>query len=309
MSSTPPASPNVLSQSSRALSGQRRTKANRRLLKQENLTLKLQLRLMEARVAKYKTRLHRSQMKLQGILINTISQKYNSVAALKRKAVERFLENDACSKLTAGKKETITRKSQKKQIRSLLDNLYNLYKNFIDETKIKMSYALFCKYRPFWILIPNVNKRDTCLCTIHNNAESVVRSLKFGKVIDQNTIMSVVKSICCEGKLQEDCLMRKCRKCKELKVKFNDYNPRDTIVYEKWVSKKVECVIKGKKKTVTKTIKENITSQKHKLCKLLLDLLPNFMKHVNNIFHQYYAINRIKNQVTDDWALLHLDFS
>lgn len=94
MSTTPPASPSVLSQSSRALSGQRRTKANRRLLKQENLALKLQLRLMEARVAKYKTRLHRSQMKLQGILINTISEKYNSVAALKRKAVERFLEND-----------------------------------------------------------------------------------------------------------------------------------------------------------------------------------------------------------------------
>lgn len=85
---------------------------------------------------------------------------------------------------------------------------------------------------------------------------------------------------------QEDCLMRKCCKCKELQVKFNDYNPRDTIVYEKWLTWKVECVIKGMTKTVTKTIKENGTTQKHKLCKLLLDLLPNFIKHINNIFPQ-----------------------
>lgn len=92
MSTTPPASPSVLSQSPKVLSGQQREQANRRLLKQDNLTLKLHLRLMEARIAKYKTRLRRSQVKLQGILTRTMSKNIIALPHRREKQWKDFLK-------------------------------------------------------------------------------------------------------------------------------------------------------------------------------------------------------------------------
>lgn len=63
--------------------------------------------------------------------------------------------------------------------------MLNLYEKFKEETKIKMSYALFCRFRPFWVLVPNVNKRNTCLCVTHTNMEMMVTALKKAAIINR----------------------------------------------------------------------------------------------------------------------------
>lgn len=100
-----------------------------------------------------------------------------------RKEVSKFLAKDESSRLTAGKKETITRKKIKKQKRLLTDTLKNLYKKFIMEHPMykNISYSLFCKFRPFWIVPPNVTNRNTCLCKVHDNIKLLMSRLKIHK--------------------------------------------------------------------------------------------------------------------------------
>lgn len=88
-----------------------------------------------------------------------------------KREVSKFLAKDESSRLTAGKKETITGKKIKKQKRLLNDTLKNLFKKFIMEYPMykNMSYSLFFKFCPFWIVPTNVNDRNTCLCKVHEN--------------------------------------------------------------------------------------------------------------------------------------------
>ncbi|XP_054259552.1 uncharacterized protein LOC128984273 [Macrosteles quadrilineatus] len=84
--------------------------------------------------------------------------------------VKTFLEKDEHSRMCPGAKDTITRKKDKRQKRYLNDTMLNLYKIFSTEhSHLKLSYASFCKLRPFWIVMPKVTDRDTCLCTVHEN--------------------------------------------------------------------------------------------------------------------------------------------
>lgn len=76
-----------------------------------------------------------------------------------KREVSQFLAKDESSRLTAGKKETITRKKIKKQKRLLNDTLKNLFKKFIMEYPMykNMSYSLFSSFVPsglFHLMLP-----------------------------------------------------------------------------------------------------------------------------------------------------------
>jgi hypothetical protein len=92
--------------------------------------------------------------------LNPKSRKVNDTT---RKNVITFYERYDVSRMTAGKKETVTRKKIKKQRRFLLDTLTNLYLKFKSETNVFVSYSQFCKFRPFWVLRPKISDRETCL--------------------------------------------------------------------------------------------------------------------------------------------------
>ncbi|CAK1587644.1 unnamed protein product [Parnassius mnemosyne] len=90
------------------------------------------------------------------------------------RVVVNFYEDDSNSRLGAGKKEFITRKAERKQKRYMLDSLLGLYKKFQHQkSNFKLSYQTFCRLRPFWIVIPKINKRDTCLCINHANIDFI----------------------------------------------------------------------------------------------------------------------------------------
>lgn len=71
-----------------------------------------------------------------------------------RNKVQKFLERDDMSVIKSDKKATITRKSIKKQIRLLTDDLKTLHDKFISESS-NILYSLFCKLRPFWTVKPH----------------------------------------------------------------------------------------------------------------------------------------------------------
>ena len=84
--------------------------------------------------------------------------------------VKMFLSRDDNSRASAGKNETITRFKKKKQKRFLSDTMLNLHqKLMLEMPHLKLSYSLFCRKIPFWIVAPNINNRETCVCKLHDN--------------------------------------------------------------------------------------------------------------------------------------------
>nr|XP_049691735.1 uncharacterized protein LOC126053531 [Helicoverpa armigera] len=290
---------------SRAAAGRAVAAKNKRRLKLENLMLKSKLKIVENKLSKYKMRLSRLQNKKKN------KERKNKTKVVKEDlsdAVQRFLLSDESSRTTAGKKETITRFKQKKQIRFLNDSLFNLHKKFVTQMNLHTSYKTFCRYRPFWVLNPKVTARETCLCATHTNMELIIKSLKNARMINENSAMAVCKSICCED-MKENCLERKCLICRHKKITFNQFTPTDTIKYERWVTKKVMQTIKGHEKLCQKTIKETVNTSKRQLMNHLLDNIERFMKHTCNMLHQFRVIKNIKINMSACEGLLHIDFS
>lgn len=119
---------------------------------------------------------------------------------LAKKHVLDFLDKDDSSRLCPGKRDTITRKQEKRQKRYLNDSLINLHKDFCAELpQLKMSCATFCKLRPFWIVFPKVTDRDTCKCVLHENMSLLIEKLYNKKVIGLKSHYELCKDLCCEG--------------------------------------------------------------------------------------------------------------
>ena len=139
----------------------------------------------------------------------------NIIKQLKLKMeVQNFLEKDSSSRLTAGKKETITRNKLKKQKRPLNDTMLNLYNDFKQTNEFNStSYSTFCKLRPFWVVQPDFRKRDTCLCIDHENFALVLEKLYTLKMLAYKYPTDLLKSITCDAELRESCLERKCGVC------------------------------------------------------------------------------------------------
>lgn len=229
----------------------------------------------------------------------------------KKKVVE-FLANDECSRLTAGKKETITKKKIKKQKRLLNDSLKNLHKKFtIEYPKYKnMSYSLFCKFRPFWIVLTNVANRNTCLCKSHDNMKLLMLRISYHKMLKEKSDSELVRSLCCKKEhLEEACLERKCAYCKHKTITTNEFNAEELTYYDEWKSIKVNLIIKRKPKICKKVVKERVECTKEDLLEKLKTTIFPFMQHCANIKHQYKAVSDIKKKLGKDDILLHFDFS
>ncbi|CAH0545902.1 unnamed protein product [Brassicogethes aeneus] len=87
------------------------------------------------------------------------------------------------------------------------------------------------------------------------------------------------------------------------------FNEKDTIVYERWCTKKCKVVIKGIEKDCVKTIKEKKLSTKGEVLELLKESIKPFFLHVRNINHQFNAIQQIKEGLKEHDVLIHMDFS
>lgn len=101
----------------------------------------------------------------------------NSASANRKKTVKQFFLRDDISRLTTGKRNTVTVRKMKKQRRLLCDSLLNLHRKFLAENQEKISYAFFCRQRPFWVMAPTDSDRETCQCKTHENIQFMADKL------------------------------------------------------------------------------------------------------------------------------------
>ncbi|XP_045772038.1 myb-like protein X isoform X1 [Maniola jurtina] len=140
----------------------------------------------------------------------TIRSKLKKKENKNEAVIQRFFEDDSNSRMASGKNEYIKRCNSKKQKRYLNDSLKNLHQKFCKEHGM-ISYTVFCKNRPYWIVFPKDN-RDTCQCKLHSNVNLLIKALKKSNIISENSATDVLNSLCCDP-YNENCLGRSCTDC------------------------------------------------------------------------------------------------
>ena len=124
-----------------------------------------------------------------------------------------FLCRDGNSRVTPGKKHAITRKKIKLQKRLLADCLLNVHRTFLAEFPGKMiSYSLFCKLRPFWVVHPSLDDRDTCFCKTHENLAFVASKLYSVNILHTKNTEQLADGINCDPALKA-CMCGECQSC------------------------------------------------------------------------------------------------
>lgn len=140
-----------------------------RTLKKNDDAQRKKISRLEKRVRDQNSLIKKLQYKNNDDTNNTSSpnelEKFNRKTQSNIQAIKDFYIDDSNSTIRGGKKEYISTNQVRMQKRFLTGPLSDLYQKFKKETNIKVSYSFFCKLRPFWVLFPRPNMRETCLCT------------------------------------------------------------------------------------------------------------------------------------------------
>jgi hypothetical protein len=107
-----------------------------------------------------------------------------------------------------------------------------------------MSYTIFCRLRPFWVLFPTDRDRNTCQCKLCEKTNLMFSALRKANVVVAESLDKLL-----EGN----------------EWKFNKQKRNDEISWEEWTTKSEKREIKrGNQidgKTVTFTVKETFTDK------------------------------------------------
>lgn len=237
-----------------------------------------------------------------------------------------FYTRDDVSRATAGKNDTVTRHKSKMQKRLLLDTLNNIYLKFRSEFPMcEISYSMFCRLRPFWVVPPSSSDRDTCLCKVHDNLQLMLDKMVDLHVLEHVSVERLCEALVCDS-ANVDCMYGKCTQCAGREIEFlcdHEFNSEcvccvsclpklrpfkrdETVSYFCWKTK-MEVLNDGKRSSTV--VKEMETVQLGTLVETFTDLLSKAKRHIFNIRHQYLQYRCLRSQLDDSSCLLHIDFA
>lgn len=227
--------------------------------------------------------------------------------------IKNYFLQDGNSVATAGKKETLTLKKDKRQKRYLCDTMINLYEKFKSENpRIRISYTSFTRLRPFYVVPHSVGKRDTVKCKLHCNSEFKATKLHGLGILLHSQLSNIMSDIVCSIR-DKDCMFGTCLNCKDNMSKmYKDItriSSTETVKYFEWKNvTEIRDTIKGKMTVKAMTKVENNCTVSD-LCIRFQEELIKLMSHQYRIFHQYSAIKTIKENMTSSECVLQVDFS
>ena len=144
--------------------------------------------------------------------------------------VKAFYLRDDTSRMTAGKKETVTKNKVKMQKRILTDTLFNIHLKFISEhPQYSISYSMFCRLRPFWVLAATERDRQTCLCKTQDNIQLIVDKLTDLRILHNATVERLCDVTVCNAE-NKQCMYGMCNVCADRGVPYCDGNCTDNCV-------------------------------------------------------------------------------
>ncbi|PZC73688.1 hypothetical protein B5X24_HaOG208959 [Helicoverpa armigera] len=223
--------------------------------------------------------------------------------------LKKFFERDDVSRMTAGKKEYVTRNKIQKQKRFLLDTLLKLYKKYKNEGG-NVSFTTFKRYRPFYIVPPNLSTRNTCACIKHSNLTFKAEALKKLGLIKTTDLTDLVSEMVCDVK-SKSCMYSECNLCRDkvLQITIPADQNQDEVSWYEFISKSHEFERNGENKMTKRMVKLQQTGVLHNLAELIQRDLKRFKVHHYNIYHQYIQYKESIEKLEDNEVILHCDFS
>lgn len=227
-----------------------------------------------------------------------------------KQKIKAFFLRDDVSRMTTGRKQTVTQKKIKKQKRLLTDSLKNLHHKFLSETEHQVSYSCFCTLRPFWVVVPTEADRETCQCRTHENLQFMANALYVQGLSATKHIEEMVDATMCDAK-SKVCAYGECKDCFSTTHTLLRPPNNTEIAFTKWSLEENEKLndgeVSGKKSTIT--VKTTVMTTEDALAGEFHDGLLRFRRHVFNIRWQYRAYRQLRENLRNDECLLHVDFS
>lgn len=201
------------------------------------------------------------------------------------------------------------------QKRFLTETMKQLHLKFRQENpEVKISYAEFCRQRPFWVVKPTLAERETCLCKLHSNMQFMANRLFFHKIIKTSKLTDLINSVSCDD-VTKECMYRECLDCRDKKLETSAFDDGEQTWWFQWRSI-VEDREKKKKDgskemiKVHSTAKEKVHGPMHKLSEdFSYQLTKKMGKHIQNIKHQYLSLKGLKENIKEDSIVLQIDFA
>jgi hypothetical protein len=181
-----------------------------------------------------------------------------------------FFCRDDNSRNSSGKKQTKTFKGEKKQKRFLLFSIDTLYMKFVSEyghvisrysiiehyltapSHINITVGSFCaiislyfirsafyRLRPFFVVRPELNDRETCMCTMCTNTQLMVDAAFAKSLVSSRTLEVLVQKIVCSDSSFK-CVQRECEECCNRIVHCTSNLGEYEVTYFQWISVKKE---------------------------------------------------------------------
>ncbi|CAC5383317.1 unnamed protein product [Mytilus coruscus] len=195
------------------------------------------------------------------------------------------------------------------QKRYLNDDLRHLHEKFYSEfPEHPVSYSMFCKCRPFWIVKPSTKDRETCLCIKHENIHYLIEKLYQSQLITTKRVETFIDNICCDI-ANKNCMYRQCNICEKKEVEMNEQDLTQQVSWYKWCTRREEKVKNDSTVTISTTVKVEETGVLGHLIDEFQESLKKFCYHYFNIVHQYQALKRLKENLNDNEVVIHMDFS
>ena len=207
-----------------------------------------------------------------------------------------FYEHDDVSRVCPGVKQVLSRNDLKKQKRLLTDNLHNLHKKFVSGGE-KISYSLFCRLRPFWVVPAQERDRDTCLCVLHENAQYLVKAMKSAGLVSSTNLDFLVTKFMCNAD-SEICAYGDCSKCRRPQFEFE--RPMDdsgSVSFFQWQSTKKTYTKDGATKEVKVTSKIRKTVTESEAVKEFLATMGTFKQHWFTYLKQAMLFRECKSKL------------
>ncbi len=196
----------------------------------------------------------------------------------------------------------------------MTDTMKNLHRKFLlENVSSKLSYTLFCRMRPYWVVHPTIADRDTCLCKVHENLEFIVEKLHGLKLLERTELESLAEETCCNPTFKP-CMYAECKNCKlqDLKIQ-SGYDGQTQVSCVQWTT---ETVLREKKSGDSKeklpvniTVKREMESSLEDLIETFQKQLKKFKRHLFNIKTQFNYYRELKKNMKSNECLIHIDFS
>jgi len=221
--------------------------------------------------------------------------------------IRSFYERDDVSRVCPGVKDTVTRRGLKKQKRLLNDTIKNLHEKFTQEGN-SVSYSLFCRLRPFWVLPAMEKDRQTCLCAVHENTGFIANAVKNAGLIDCSDIQVLASRNMCES-YNLRCADNECNDCNRTGVQLCRTPTETQVQFWQWEKGTKTYVRDGEHHEVKITAKVLKTMSEGDAVDKLLSHITSFKKHWFVLQHQSKQFQENKRNIQVDECVVHVDFS